>query len=150
MANYPQELAKDAVCQSHTGHMTELWFLPARPLRLNTNEWTFPLCSNTAWCISLKKIYCLPLNSVLILFMCYHFDILFSTQLLRVFEMGNRRAVTVNIRISAVLWHQRCNKSKHEVLPKDRLSLADPHCVISQKTAVHISIVVAPRNVSWT
>ena len=22
----------------HTGHMTELWFLPARPLRLNTNE----------------------------------------------------------------------------------------------------------------
>ena len=22
MANYPQELAQDAVCQSHTGHMT--------------------------------------------------------------------------------------------------------------------------------
>ena len=39
MANYPQELAQDAVCQSHTGHMTGLWFLPARPLRLNTNEW---------------------------------------------------------------------------------------------------------------
>ena len=38
MANYPQELAQDAVCQSHAGHMTELWFLPARPLRLNTNE----------------------------------------------------------------------------------------------------------------
>jgi len=38
MANYPQELAHDAVCQSHTGHMTGLWFLPARPLRLNTNE----------------------------------------------------------------------------------------------------------------
>ena len=35
----PQELAQDAVCQSHTGHMTGLWFLPARPLRLNTNEW---------------------------------------------------------------------------------------------------------------
>ena len=34
----PQELAQDAVCQSHTGHMTGLWFLPARPLRLNTNE----------------------------------------------------------------------------------------------------------------
>ena len=34
MANYPQELAQDAVCQSHTG----LWFLPARPLSLNTNE----------------------------------------------------------------------------------------------------------------
>jgi len=29
MANYPQELAQDAVCQSHTGHMTELWFLPS-------------------------------------------------------------------------------------------------------------------------
>ena len=39
--NY-QELAQDAVCQSYTGHMTGLWFLPARPLRLNTkwmNEW---------------------------------------------------------------------------------------------------------------
>ena len=28
MANYPQELAHDAVCQSHTSHMTGLWFLP--------------------------------------------------------------------------------------------------------------------------
>ena len=41
MANYPQELAQDAVCQSHTGHMTGLWFLPTRPLRLNTNECNF-------------------------------------------------------------------------------------------------------------
>ena len=39
MANYPQELARDTVCQSHTGHMTGFWFLPARPSRLNTNEW---------------------------------------------------------------------------------------------------------------
>jgi len=31
MANYPQELAQYAVCQSHTGHMTG-------PSRLNTNE----------------------------------------------------------------------------------------------------------------
>jgi len=38
MTNYPQELAQDAECQSHTGQMTGLWFLPARPLRLNTNE----------------------------------------------------------------------------------------------------------------
>ena len=38
MANYPQELAQDALWQSHTGHMTGLWFLPTRPLRLNTNE----------------------------------------------------------------------------------------------------------------
>ena len=30
------------MCQSHTGHMTELWFLPTRPLRLSTNEW---MCS---------------------------------------------------------------------------------------------------------
>jgi len=29
MANYPQEIAQDAVCQSHTGHMTGLWFLPS-------------------------------------------------------------------------------------------------------------------------
>ena len=40
MANYRKELAQDAVCQSHTGHMTGLWFLPTRPLRLNTNECT--------------------------------------------------------------------------------------------------------------
>jgi len=38
MANYPKELAQDAVCQSHTGHMTGFWFLPTRPLRLSTNE----------------------------------------------------------------------------------------------------------------
>jgi len=29
MANYPQKLAHDAVCQSHTGHMTGLWFMPS-------------------------------------------------------------------------------------------------------------------------
>jgi len=28
MENYPQELAQDAVCQSHTGDTTGLWFLP--------------------------------------------------------------------------------------------------------------------------
>ena len=44
MTNYPQELAQDAVCQSRTGHMTGLWFLPARPLRLNTNEWILEWC----------------------------------------------------------------------------------------------------------
>ena len=38
MANYLQDLVQDAVFQSHTGHMIGLWFLPARPLRLNTNE----------------------------------------------------------------------------------------------------------------
>jgi hypothetical protein len=34
----PNELPQDSVCQSHTGHMTELWFLSAPPLRLHTNE----------------------------------------------------------------------------------------------------------------
>jgi len=29
MANYSQEHAQDAVCQSHTGHMTGLCFLPS-------------------------------------------------------------------------------------------------------------------------
>jgi len=33
MENYPQELAQDAVCQSHTGHMTGLWFLPSRAFK---------------------------------------------------------------------------------------------------------------------
>ena len=27
------------MCQSHSGHLTGLWLLPTRPLRLNTNEW---------------------------------------------------------------------------------------------------------------
>jgi len=29
MANYLQEFAQDALCQSQTGHMTGLWFLPS-------------------------------------------------------------------------------------------------------------------------
>ena len=44
MANYPQEFAQDAVCQSHTGHMTGLWFLPTRPLRLCVCMSPFPEC----------------------------------------------------------------------------------------------------------
>ena len=54
MANYLQELAQDAVCQSHTSHMTGLWFLPARPLRLNTNEWM-----NDVEHISYGKVSCI-------------------------------------------------------------------------------------------
>jgi len=41
MANYPHELAQDAVCQSHTGHITGLWSMPAQPLRLKLN----PICN---------------------------------------------------------------------------------------------------------
>ena len=50
-------------------------------------------------------MYCLVLNIVQILFMYYRFDIQLNMQLLRVFEVGNRSAVTVNIGTSAVLWH---------------------------------------------
>jgi len=28
MANYPPELAQDAMCQNHTSHMIGFWFLP--------------------------------------------------------------------------------------------------------------------------
>ena len=55
MANYPQVLAQDAVCQSHTGHMTGLWFLPAWPLRLNTNEWMNTI--NTGFAKKLRSMY---------------------------------------------------------------------------------------------
>ena len=34
----PPRFHKDAACQSHTGHMTGLWFLPTRLLRLNVND----------------------------------------------------------------------------------------------------------------
>jgi hypothetical protein len=38
MANYPYELAQDAAYQSHTGHLTGLWFLPKLAQGLNTNN----------------------------------------------------------------------------------------------------------------
>jgi hypothetical protein len=38
MANYPYELAQDAAYQSHTGHLTGLWFLPILAQGLNTNN----------------------------------------------------------------------------------------------------------------
>jgi len=31
VATYPQEFAQDAACQSHTGRLTRLWFLPNQP-----------------------------------------------------------------------------------------------------------------------
>ena len=34
-----KNLLRMQCARSHTGHMTGLWFLPTRPLRLNTNEW---------------------------------------------------------------------------------------------------------------
>ena len=55
MTNYPQELAKVAVCQSHTGHMTGLWFLPTRRLRLNTNEWMNKDNNEVKWSIEKEK-----------------------------------------------------------------------------------------------
>ena len=62
MASYLQELAQDAVCQSHTGHMTGLWFLPARPLRLNTNERTnIYIYMHKMW---RSGIYCMLRKSV--------------------------------------------------------------------------------------
>ena len=57
MANYPQELAQDAVCQSHTVHMTGLWFLPARPLRLNTNEWKNEFYLYELWSVRLLRFF---------------------------------------------------------------------------------------------
>jgi hypothetical protein len=47
MANYPLELAQDAACQSHTGRLTGLWFLPKLAQGLNTTTTTttiFPSC----------------------------------------------------------------------------------------------------------
>ena len=37
MANYPKELAQEAACQSHTGCLTGLWYLPKLAQGLNTN-----------------------------------------------------------------------------------------------------------------
>jgi len=66
MANYPQDLAQDAMCHSRTGHMTVLWFLPTRPVRLNTNEWMINsnAHSNRQF-LATAVIHCLPLPSLL-------------------------------------------------------------------------------------
>ena len=61
-------LAQDAVCQSHTGHMTGLWFLPARPLRLNTNEWM------NEYYIYIKRLYLEFLRSPLQYFVTRHLN----------------------------------------------------------------------------
>jgi hypothetical protein len=68
MTNYPQVLVQDAVYQSHTGHMTGLWFLPTRSLRLNTNEWrnSIPIAN---WC-QVTKVTALQLEP-LWLTVCY-------------------------------------------------------------------------------
>ena len=57
MTNYPQELAQDAVCHSHTGHMTGLWFLPARPLSLNTDEWMNECKYNFSICVCVRFLF---------------------------------------------------------------------------------------------
>jgi hypothetical protein len=38
MANYPQSLAQNAECESVTGRLTGLWFLPKPAQGLNTNQ----------------------------------------------------------------------------------------------------------------
>jgi hypothetical protein len=57
MANYLQEHAQDAVCQSHIGHMTGLWFLLTRPLRLNSNKWMKLYTKQTVVPISLRNTW---------------------------------------------------------------------------------------------
>ena len=58
----PPRIAQDAVCQSHTDHMTGLWFLPARPLRLNTNEWWMKVRTRLVSDDMLCTVNCLELK----------------------------------------------------------------------------------------
>ena len=60
MANYPQELAQDAMCQSHTGHMTGPWFLRTLPLRLNADEWAFVCLESYLFISWMKGIIVMP------------------------------------------------------------------------------------------
>jgi len=44
MANFPQELVQDAVCQGHTSYMNGLWFLPSPAFKAEywwMNEWQY-------------------------------------------------------------------------------------------------------------
>jgi len=47
MANYPLELAQDAAYQSHTSHVTGLWFLPKLAQGLNTTTTTTTTNNNS-------------------------------------------------------------------------------------------------------
>ena len=78
MANYPQELAQDAVCQSHTSHMTGLWFLPARPQRLNTNEWMNLLYMGFHSASPCVKLYCIFTNETNLRYTVHHMSVTHS------------------------------------------------------------------------
>jgi len=73
MANYPQELAQDTVCQSHTGHMIVLWFLPSPAFKVEyewMNEWIESINASTSEFIARRKpaANILTTNSVIPLF----------------------------------------------------------------------------------
>ena len=95
MANYPQELAQDAVCQSHTGHMTGLWFLPTRPVRLNTIEW-MNMCVCVCVCVCARAyVYYVPwyyfYETYIIITHIKHFCQIQQTRMLRTYWRNARK-----------------------------------------------------------
>ena len=57
MANYPQELAQDAVCQSHTGHMTGLWFLPSPAFKAEYKWMNEYIIKTLCWYVCLSLVF---------------------------------------------------------------------------------------------
>ena len=47
-----------------------------------------------------SRMCCLLLNTFLILFMCYHFDIVYNMQLLRVFQMETRHCTYIGCSVA--------------------------------------------------
>jgi len=119
MGNYPQELAQDAVCQSHTGHRTGLWFPPTRPLRLNTNEWM------NEWNIRILKIS----------YLVGHCSV--STGKYRHFE-----DCAIFMRVSRTIWPWIW---KHCDFSKRRLLFTSHHCVTFVKTRISTKLLWEPH-----
>ena len=82
----PLRIAQDAVCQSHTGHMTGLWFLPPRPLRLHTNEWWTNECNWVLWSKDVRNERKLNIYNALI-----KSSLLYGSETWRLTENNKRR-----------------------------------------------------------
>jgi len=59
MASYPKELAQDAVYQSHTSRLTELWSLPRPTQGLDTNN-----INNSDYVVSSETVNLVICNSI--------------------------------------------------------------------------------------
>ena len=157
MANYPQELAQDAVCQSHTGHMTGLWFLPARPIRLN-NEW-IPFTLRTS-CgsqgIFQKAIFFRKSVDICykISFPRLYFPTYLITHSIQHSPSWEANRFSASQEIPLILWNPKIHYRIHKCPPPvPILSQLDPvHTPTSHFLKIHLNIIhpSTPGSSNWS